>query len=75
MIHPYLRSRNVLPRRRVPPAIAEPSRDDLGFFVRLRWSRRWSRLSPEERRQCLLAGAEHLERYAHEMREEASNLP
>lgn len=75
MIHlPNIRSQNALSRR-APLVKAEPDRDEYGFIVRLRLRRRWSALSTKEQQACLLAGAEYLECFAQQMREEARNLP
>lgn len=57
-----------------PRVIADPKRDDYTMTFVLRMRRNWQKMSLDERRMVLLDGAEQLDVYAQQMREEAEML-
>lgn len=54
-----------------PRITAEVTRGDYDITLKLRVRRNWQKMTLDERRAALLAGAEHLDEYARQMREEA----
>jgi hypothetical protein len=54
-----------------PRITAEVTRGDYDITLKLRVRRSWQKMTLDERRMVLLAGAEHLDEYARQMREEA----
>jgi hypothetical protein len=56
-----------------PRLTAEVKRDDYTMTFVLRTRRSWRKLSLDERRAALLEGAEQLDVYAQQMREEADD--
>lgn len=60
------------PTQTDPPIVPEVRRDDYQINVILRHRRNWRKLTPEQRSVILLAGAEQLESFAQQMREEAT---
>ena len=54
-----------------PHIIPEVKRDEYTITFILRTRHSWKRMKPEDRRATLLAGADQLEAYAQQMRDEA----
>lgn len=57
-----------------PRVIGEARREDYALHFILRVRRAWNSMSPTDRHDALLAGAEQLEDYARQMRSEAEEL-
>lgn len=56
-----------------PRIVPEVRRDDYAFTFILRVRRNWKKMTLDERKAALLAGADQLEVYAQQMREEADD--
>lgn len=73
--HPqYVPGVNTLMRTVHPEIAPEVRRDDYSMTFILRVRRSWPKMTAEARQAALLAGADQLEEYARQMREEAEEL-
>lgn len=61
----------VVRKRQRDVVAVEPAQDDYGFRLVIRQGKRWGKLTPEERRDVLMARASVLEEYARQCREGA----